>query len=316
MPRSSPGSASPRRRSAAGWRSWRTCPGPRSASANCQEEPVYISPGDRFTLTTDDVAGTAQRVSVSLPALPRAVKAGDRLFLNDGLIQLDVERVAGNESAARCWSAANSARARASTCPGSTWGSAPSPTTTGNAWSLPSTHGVDAVSQSFVDRAEDIVAVRSGGRRPGLPAVCHRQNRALAGPGAHRRDHGRRRRHHGGAGRPGGGDPHRGNRPGPEAADAPGQSEGQTGDHRHSDAGVHDQQPPADPGRGHRRGQRHPGRHGLRDALGRIGHGQLPGGRRGHAGRDRGRYRAPPRRFLPGPRQPHHAGGGRRRRKS
>ena len=52
-------------------------PGPKIRIGKFKEEPVYITPGDRFTLSTDDVVGTAQRVSVSLPALPRAVKAGE-----------------------------------------------------------------------------------------------------------------------------------------------------------------------------------------------------------------------------------------------
>ena len=48
-------------------------PGPKIRIGKFQDEPVFITPGDRFTLSTDDVTGTAQRVSVSLPALPRAV---------------------------------------------------------------------------------------------------------------------------------------------------------------------------------------------------------------------------------------------------
>jgi pyruvate kinase len=53
-------------------------------------------------------------VSVSLPAPPRG-QAGDRLFLNDGLIQLAVEQVAGNDVHCRCWSTAAPGRG-ASTC--------------------------------------------------------------------------------------------------------------------------------------------------------------------------------------------------------
>jgi pyruvate kinase len=34
---------------------------------------------------------------MSFPRLPQVVKPGDRLFLNDGLVQLVVERVAGSE---------------------------------------------------------------------------------------------------------------------------------------------------------------------------------------------------------------------------
>ena len=39
----------------------------------------------------------AQRASTTFQPLPRVVKPGDRLFLNDGLVQLVVDRVAGND---------------------------------------------------------------------------------------------------------------------------------------------------------------------------------------------------------------------------
>jgi pyruvate kinase len=48
-------------------------------------------------LTTEDIVGNAQRVSMSFPQLPQVVKPGDRLFLNDGLVQLVVERVTGKD---------------------------------------------------------------------------------------------------------------------------------------------------------------------------------------------------------------------------
>ena len=54
-------------------------------------------PATRFTLTSEDIVGNAQRVSMSFERLPQVVKPGDRLFLNDGLVQLVVERVAGND---------------------------------------------------------------------------------------------------------------------------------------------------------------------------------------------------------------------------
>jgi len=50
-----------------------------------------------FVLTTKPVAGTAERVSTNFAALPRAVEPGDPILINDGLIQLRVEKVAGDE---------------------------------------------------------------------------------------------------------------------------------------------------------------------------------------------------------------------------
>lgn len=53
--------------------------------------------GDYFTLTTEDVEGNNARVSVTYRELPKYVKAGDPILINDGLIELEVVSVAGTE---------------------------------------------------------------------------------------------------------------------------------------------------------------------------------------------------------------------------
>ena len=58
---------------------------------------VQLLPGNRFVLTTDDVEGDAERVSVNHSGLPGDVEPGDAVFLNDGLLRLDVVAVRGNE---------------------------------------------------------------------------------------------------------------------------------------------------------------------------------------------------------------------------
>ena len=72
-------------------------PGPKMRVGKIEPEPIQLRPGERFTLTSEDIVGNAQRVSMSFERLPKVVKPGDRLFLNDGLVQLVVERVAGND---------------------------------------------------------------------------------------------------------------------------------------------------------------------------------------------------------------------------
>ena len=72
-------------------------PGPKMRLGKIEPEPVQLMPGDRFTLTNQDIVGNTERVSMSFEPLPRVVKPGDRIFLNDGLVQLVVESVAGND---------------------------------------------------------------------------------------------------------------------------------------------------------------------------------------------------------------------------
>src|SRR4030095_10015272 len=72
-------------------------PGPKMRLGKIAPEPIHLSPGDHFCLTSEDIVGNAQRVSMSFADLPRVVKPGNRLYLNDGLVQLVVDRVSGND---------------------------------------------------------------------------------------------------------------------------------------------------------------------------------------------------------------------------
>ncbi|WP_414756787.1 pyruvate kinase, partial [Anabaena sp. CCY 9910] len=55
-------------------------------------QPVTLEANDLFTITTRSVSGDAQEVSTNYPGLARDVRAGARLLLDDGAIELSVER--------------------------------------------------------------------------------------------------------------------------------------------------------------------------------------------------------------------------------
>src|SRR5512139_3813907 len=68
-------------------------PGPKMRIGQFSKEPIELRIGDSFTLTTDNIEGDQSRVSISFSKLPQVVKPADRLYLNDGLIQLEVTGV-------------------------------------------------------------------------------------------------------------------------------------------------------------------------------------------------------------------------------
>src|SRR5215469_14804825 len=72
-------------------------PGPKLRLGQIDPEPIRLQPGAHFTLTSEDIVGNAQRASTTFQQLPRVVKTGDRIFLNDGLVQLVVDRIAGDD---------------------------------------------------------------------------------------------------------------------------------------------------------------------------------------------------------------------------
>ena len=59
--------------------------------------PVTLEQGQGFILTTDDVPGDGHRVSVTYANLHKEVGPGCRILVDDGLIELRVQKVEGHE---------------------------------------------------------------------------------------------------------------------------------------------------------------------------------------------------------------------------
>jgi pyruvate kinase len=142
-------------------------PGPKMRLGKIDPEPILLQQGDPFTLTTEDVTGTARRVSMSFEPLPRVVKPGDRLFLNDGLIQLIVEGVVGNDVECRVAVGGELRSRKGLNLPNIDLGISAFTEHDKACLEFALEHGVDAVSQSFVETAADINAVRSAARALG-----------------------------------------------------------------------------------------------------------------------------------------------------
>lgn len=71
-------------------------PGPKIRVGRLSEEPLLLEQGDRVTLTTRKVLGTRDCIPVGYESLPQSVSPGSVIFLNDGFIQLQAERVLGD----------------------------------------------------------------------------------------------------------------------------------------------------------------------------------------------------------------------------
>lgn len=135
-------------------------PGPKMRIGDLAEEPVMLERDDEMVLTTEPCIGSAARVSVSFPVLPRAVRPGDRLFLNDGFILLKVIEVNGEDVRCSVRVGGELRSRKGLNLPGIDLGICAF-TDSDHQWlRFAANHGVDAVSQSFVAVADDIKAVR------------------------------------------------------------------------------------------------------------------------------------------------------------
>ena len=153
-------------------------PGPKMRLGKIDPEPIQLLPGARFTLTNEDIVGNAHRVSMSFEPLPRVVKPGDRIFLNDGLVQLVVERVVGNDVECTVAVGGELSSRKGLNLPRIELGISAFTEKDRAVLEFALGAGVDAVSQSFVQCAADIEAVQEEaaklGRHPFVIAKIER----------------------------------------------------------------------------------------------------------------------------------------------
>ena len=154
--------------------------GPKMRIGTLSHEPVELKPGDPFMLTTDDIVGDAGKASVTFKKLPQAVKAGDELFLNDGIIQIDVEQVTGNDVHCRVVVGGELRSRKGLNLPGINLGISAFTERDHECLKFAAEVGIDAVSQSFVESGADIRAVRQAadalGYHPFIIAKIERSN--------------------------------------------------------------------------------------------------------------------------------------------
>jgi pyruvate kinase len=134
-------------------------------------QPVALEPNSLFTLTTRSVAGDAHEVSTNYPGLARDVRPGARILLDDGAIELHVERTSETDVIARVVNGGTLAERKGINLPGV---QLPIPSLTDKDrrdlnWAV--RHGADYIALSFVRRAEDCAEAKAlikaaGGKQP------------------------------------------------------------------------------------------------------------------------------------------------------
>jgi pyruvate kinase len=118
-------------------------------------------------LSTYHERGDATRAWVSFSRLPKVVKTGDALYLNDGYIQLEVTSVAGDDVNCKVIVGGELRSRKGLNLPGIELGITAFTERDRECLEFALAQGVDAVSQSFVESGEDIDAVRKAAKMMG-----------------------------------------------------------------------------------------------------------------------------------------------------
>ena len=136
-------------------------PGPKIRIGQIKQGSIQLRAGSTFTLTTGDITGDETGVSTTFQHLPQSVKPGDDIFLNDGFIQLEVSNVEGNDVHCRVVVGGELRSRKGLNLPDIDLGISAFTEHDCNCLKFSLENGVDAVSQSFVERADDIHRLRA-----------------------------------------------------------------------------------------------------------------------------------------------------------
>jgi pyruvate kinase len=142
-------------------------PGPKMRIGEFSQEPIELKVDDTFCLTTEDIVGDIDRVSVSFEQLARVVKPGNKLFLNDGIVQLEVKQVDGSDVHCLVLAGGELRSRKGLNLPGIELGIRAFTDHDYECLKFAMENGVDAVSQSFVETAQDVQDVRKAAREMG-----------------------------------------------------------------------------------------------------------------------------------------------------
>ncbi|MGH3267643.1 MAG: pyruvate kinase [Trebonia sp.] len=121
---------------------------------------VLLTAGDEFTITTDDIPGDRHEASTTYLGLADDVRAGDRILIDDGNVQVDVTGVAGTRVRTRVVAGGRVSDHKGINLPGVAV-SAPALTAKDQEdlrWALAT--GVDIVAMSFVRSPDDAMVAR------------------------------------------------------------------------------------------------------------------------------------------------------------
>ncbi|MCA1558434.1 MAG: pyruvate kinase, partial [Acidobacteria bacterium] len=134
-------------------------------------QPVPLESNALFTITTRSVAGDAHEVSTNYAGMARDVKPGARLLLDDGAIELRIERTTETDVTCRVINGGTLGERKGINLPGV---QLPIPSLTDKdrrdlSWAI--RQGADYIALSFVRRAEDCREAKElikaqGGRQP------------------------------------------------------------------------------------------------------------------------------------------------------
>jgi pyruvate kinase len=148
--------------------------GPKLRTGALKKELVTLHRGDLIELTTEDIVGDWKKLSIEYARLPKEVKKGERILLDDGNIELRVEEVFAHGLRCRILNGGTIRSHRGVNFPESKISVSSITAKDRKDLAFGIEHGVDFVALSFVRSPKDITQLRALMRKAGreLPIVA------------------------------------------------------------------------------------------------------------------------------------------------
>lgn len=136
-------------------------PGPKMRIGPIEDEPIQLQRGQSFILQTKECMGNEERVYLDFEKLPHVVKKGDSIFMNDGYIELVVERVEEHEVHCTVKAGGELRSHKGVNFPGIDLGISAFTEKDHELLRFAAEQDLDAISQSFVLNSADVEMVRN-----------------------------------------------------------------------------------------------------------------------------------------------------------
>ncbi len=134
--------------------------GPEIRIKKFSEGKIQLNEGDFFTLTTEDIMGDNTKVSVTYEGLPQDVKAGDKILIDDGLIELKVMEITDTDVKCQVQNGGPLSDRKGVNLPGISVSLPAMSEKDYNDILFGIEQGVDFIAASFIRKASDVLAIR------------------------------------------------------------------------------------------------------------------------------------------------------------
>ena len=144
--------------------------GPKIRIGTFKDKMIMLHEGQKFILTADDVEGNEERVHINYKELPKEVKPGTAIMLQDGTKRLEVVEVKGNDIITKVIVGGRLTDHRGVNVPGANLSLKSLTEKDRKDLEFGIKHKVDFIALSFVRRASDITELREILKKAGSDA--------------------------------------------------------------------------------------------------------------------------------------------------